>query len=147
MMQRRAFAVVSSQYNPTYVTGLLDNFRTELDAIAPTVGVSFYEVPGAFEIPIVVKRLAAQGGLDAIVAFGVIIEGSTRHADLIGRAVTDGLMRCALDHEVPVIHEVLVVENEGQAKERCLGTELNRGVEAARAAVRVVQTLGEVRNR
>src|SRR5207249_59127 len=75
MSQRRTFAVVASQYNPTYVQGLVDNFQKELAVVAPGVSAPVYEVPGAFEIPLVVQELAERGGVDAIVAFGVVIQG------------------------------------------------------------------------
>ena len=103
------------------------------------MNVILYEVPGAFEIPLVVQEVAARGGIDAIIALGVIIEGETAHAALIARTVTDSLQRIALTQRLPVIHEVLLVKNEEQARARCLGPEFNRGMEAARVAVRMAR--------
>jgi len=145
--RRSTFAVIAGQYNPTYVQGLVENFKHELEAIAPNVSVDVYEVPGSFEIPIVAQELATRGGIDAIIAFGVVLQGATLHAELIGHAVTDALMDCSMRFRIPVIHEVLVVRDEEQAKERCLDPELNRGIEAARAAVRIVHVLGELKPR
>ena len=144
MASRRNFAIVSSQYNETYVKGLVDNAKLEFEAIAPGSNVSVLEVPGAFEIPLLVQELATRGGYDAIIALGVIIEGETQHAALIGAAVTNALLQISLTHRVPVIHEVLLVKNEEQARARCLGTDLNRGIEAARVAARMVQVMGAV---
>jgi 6,7-dimethyl-8-ribityllumazine synthase len=85
--------------------------------------------------------------VDAIVAFGVIIQGATAHAELIGRTVTEALMQISLETRVPVIHEVLLVQNEEQARERCLGDEINRGTEAARVAIRMALALGQLPRR
>ena len=142
---RRSFAIVASQYNSEYVNGLADHARRELEAISPSFTVSNYEVPGAFEIPLVVQEIASRGNVDAIIALGVIIEGETQHAALIATAVTQSLQQIGLAQRVPVIHEVLLVKDEAQARARCLGEEINRGTEAARAAARMVQTMSSLR--
>jgi 6,7-dimethyl-8-ribityllumazine synthase len=147
ILHRRALAVVSSKYNDEFVRGLVSHFDEEMHVIAPGTQLHHYEVPGAFEIPLVVQELASYGGFDAIVAFGVILQGETKHADLIAGAITNALMDCALKNRLPVIHEVLLVKDEEQARARCLGTEINRGVEAARATAQMLQIFGEIRNR
>src|SRR4029079_14133997 len=141
---RRSFAIGVSQYNATYSKALVENARRELDAISSGINVQVIEVPGAFEIPLVVQEIAARGEVDAIIAIGVILEGETAHAMLLGQTVTDALQRVALTHRVPVIHEVLLLKNEEQAQARCCGPELNRGIEAARVAVRMAQVMNEV---
>ena len=144
--QRRTFAIVAGQYNAEFVTGLVLHTKRELIAISAGFNIVAYEVPGAFEIPLAVSEVAARGGIDAIIALGVIIEGETAHAALIGQAVTASLQQLALSTRVPVIHEVLLVKNAEQARVRCLGEEINRGTEAARVAVRMTQVLGEIRS-
>ncbi len=144
---RRSFAIVASQYNPEYVNGLVEATKRELEALSPNTSIAMYEVPGAFEIPVVLQEVANRGGVDAIIALGVIIEGETAHADLIGRAVTHSLQEIALRFRIPVIHEVLLVKNEAQAKARTLDEQRNRGIEAARAAVRVSATMAEFKGR
>ena len=144
--QRRTFALVASQYNSEFVNGLVEHARRELEAISPTFSVLTHEVPGAFEIPLVVQEVATRGGVDAIIALGVIIEGETQHSALIATAVTQALMQIGLTQKVPVIHEVLLLKNEMQAKTRCLEEEINRGTEAARTAARMVQTMGNLRS-
>ena len=143
--QRRNFAIVAGQYNPDYVRGLIEHARAEFLAISPGFNVVVHEVPGAFEIPLVVQEVATRGGVDAIVALGVIIEGETAHASLIAGEITRALAQLALTHRIPAIHEVLLLKNEAQAKVRCLEDEINRGTEAARVAARMVQMLGELR--
>ena len=143
--QRRSFAIVASQYNATYVRALMDNTSRELGVLVPNANVSTYEVPGAFEIPLVVQEIAERGNVDAIIALGVIIKGETQHADLIATAVTNALLDAGMRFRVPVVHEVLSLANEEQAKARCMDSELNRGIEAARIAVRMVQVMGELK--
>jgi 6,7-dimethyl-8-ribityllumazine synthase len=142
---RRSFAIVASQYNSEYVNGLVDHARRELEAISPSFNITSYEVPGAFEIPLVVQEVATRGGVDAIIALGVIIEGETQHAALVAKSVTNALQQVSLAQRIPVIHEVLLVKNEAQAKARCLDEEINRGTEAARCAVRMIQTMSSLR--
>ncbi len=81
------------------------------------------------------KLCANQKKFDAILALGVILQGETAHAMLIAQSVTTALQDVALSNLVPVIHEVLLLENEAQAQARCVELEHNRGIEAARAAV------------
>ncbi|NIP92625.1 MAG: 6,7-dimethyl-8-ribityllumazine synthase, partial [Akkermansiaceae bacterium] len=79
-----------------------------------------------------------------VIALGVLIRGETAHADLVAGSVTDALQQLALEYKTPVIHEVLLVANEEQARERCLGDNMNRGVEAARAAATMVEIFSEL---
>ena len=144
---RRSFAIVASQYHHGYVQGLVDHTKRELEAIAPNTNVHVYEVPGAFEVPLVVQEVAAKGGIDGVIALGVIIQGQTAHAELVARSVTESLQRIALNHRVPVIHEVLLLQNEEQARVRCLEDELNRGTEAARVAMRMAHVMGDFARR
>ncbi len=100
--------------------------------------------PGAFEIPLFVKMVASQKKFQAILALGVILQGETAHAALIGQCVTNALQNLALEFNIPIIHEVLLLETEAQAQERCFGQEKNRGVEAARAAVSSARVVREL---
>lgn len=144
--QRRTFAIVVSQYNSEFVGGLLEHARRELEAISPNFSINVYEVPGAYEIPLVVQEVAAKGAVDAIIALGVIIAGETAHASLIAKAITNSLLQISLAHRVPVIHEVLLVQSADQARVRCLEEEINRGTEAARVAAQMVQTMSTLRS-
>jgi 6,7-dimethyl-8-ribityllumazine synthase len=137
-------AIVASEYNRSYVDGLMRFASEELAAIAPQAKLTNVRVPGSFEIPIAVQAVAKYHKPDAILAFGLIFDGETLHASLIATAVTQALLTISLKESVPVLHEVLVAKNEEQAKARCLSPELNRGTEAARAAIRIVQTLRQI---
>ena len=139
---KRCFGIVASLYNSEYVDGLVAAAMKELKALAPKAKVDLVQVPGSYEIPLGVKAyLDSVGAVDAVLAFGVLWDGETMHAGLIATAVTNALLDISLNYDTPVMHEVLVVKTAEQAKERCLGTKINRGTEAARAAVRMCQTL------
>lgn len=131
---RRTFAIVASTFNEDLVQGLIDACRSELLALMPNASIPLYRVPGAFEIPVCTEYVVKHSGCDVVIALGVVIQGETAHADIIARTVATQLADIAVRHELPVINEVLLVGDEAQAHARCFGTELNRGVEAARAA-------------
>jgi 6,7-dimethyl-8-ribityllumazine synthase len=144
---KRHFTIVASQFNPSYVQGLVDHFTTELRALAPAATLTLYQVPGAFEIPVVARELASQKRGDAIIAVGVILKGETNHAENLSRSVTDALQRIAVTHGLPVINVVLSFDDEEQARARCLENEINRGTEAARAAVEISNVMAKLRNK
>jgi len=141
-----SYAIVASRYNAKYVDSMVHAAEAELHR-SKAKEVSIVRVPGAYEVPIVAARLARQaadkepGGEartnrpNAIICLGVILRGETTHAAHIGDAVSRALMELQLRYEIPVIHEVLLLENHEQAKVRCLDPEHNRGREAAQTAV------------
>lgn len=137
--------VVSSLYNPQWVEGLASHFEAEIRAISPNASVVHHQVPGSFELPLAVDVLAETGSVDAIAAFGVLLDGETAHATLVAQAITQSLLASSLKHRIPVLHEVLLVKNAAQAEARCLQDEINRGTEAARAAIRMLRSLQTLR--
>ena len=92
-------------------------------------------VPGANELPLVTQKLAAKGGLNAIIALGAVIQGATPHADLINAQVSRSLAGIALDKQVPVINAVVCADNLEQAIERCGTKAGNKGWSGALAAI------------
>jgi len=143
--RKQHFAIVASLFNRPYVQGLVDHAVAELRGLSPRADISVHQVPGAFEIPVVVREIALKKNAQAILAMGVILQGKTSHAQHLAHSVTGALQKIAIDHGVPVINAVLSLENESQARERCLGRKINRGVEAARAAVTVGEVLHDLR--
>jgi 6,7-dimethyl-8-ribityllumazine synthase len=142
--QSSAFAIVASRYNSRYVDGMLIAAVRELKrARAQTIKV--VRVPGAYEIPVVVARLLRGGQAWAgIICLGVIIRGETVHAQQIGDAVSASLARLQIEHVAPVIHEVLLLENEAQARARCMGKTHNRGAEAAQTALEMARVMNSL---
>jgi 6,7-dimethyl-8-ribityllumazine synthase len=142
------FVLVASQYNRRFVDAMLRAATAELKR-AGAQDLRTIRVPGAYEIPVVATRLARTAGegsepLGAIICLGVILRGETVHAAHIGEAVSNALMEIQLRYEVPVIHEVLLLENEAQARVRCLGRTHNRGAEAAQTALAMAGIMKEI---
>jgi 6,7-dimethyl-8-ribityllumazine synthase len=142
------FAIVASQYNARYVDSMLEAAKAELDA-AGAKSVQVVRVPGAYEVPLVAARLASghasrithHAPPTAIICLGLILRGETVHAAHIGEAVSRALMEIQVRTEVPIIHEVLLLENEKQAEARCLDPKRNRGREAAQTALAMAQVM------
>jgi 6,7-dimethyl-8-ribityllumazine synthase len=140
-----SFAIVASRYNARYVDAMLRAAKVELWR-ADVSRIQIVRVPGAYEIPVVAKRLARTSpGLSAIICLGVILRGQTVHAAHIGEAVNHALMQIQLAHEIPIIHEVLLLENVEQARARCLNPKHNRGTEAAQAAMAMAHVMEKLR--
>lgn len=139
------FAIVASQYNARYVNAMVRAAQAELHR-AGAKPVRVVRVPGAYEIPLVAARLARGvcGPVSAIICLGVILRGETVHAAHIGEAVNRALMEVQLRYEVPVIHEVLLLENREQAQARCLSKTHNRGAEAAQTALAMAELLKQL---
>jgi 6,7-dimethyl-8-ribityllumazine synthase len=130
------FAVVISRFNELLSARLLEG---ALDCLTRH-GVSEEAVtvtwtPGAFEIPLVAKKLAAQGDVDAIICLGVVIRGGTPHFDYIASEVSKGVAKVSLDEGLPIIFGVITADTIEQAIERA-GTKVgNKGWQAALAAI------------
>jgi 6,7-dimethyl-8-ribityllumazine synthase len=136
--------IVASKYNEEFTDSLVDNTLKEIEELVPQARVDLIRVPGAFEIPVMVATVLERNPPACIIALGLIIRGSTAHADLIARSVTDSLQQLAISTKHPIINEVLLVEDEKQAYARCIGSQINRGREAARAAASMIEIFREL---
>lgn len=145
-MKRVNVTVVAATYNEKFTTPLLENCLDELEDALPLSKITLVRVPGSYEVPVMVKRAIELGDArpDVVIGLGLIVRGSTAHADLIGAAITQQLMSIACETMVPVIHEVLLLDTEEQAFARCIAAKLNRGREAARAAAAMVEAMEDL---
>ena len=98
-------------------------------------------VPGAFELPLVARGMAATGRVDAVVALGAVIRGDTGHYDFVAGECASGLQRVQLDTGLPVVFGVLTTDTVEQALVRSLPDETNKGAEAARTALETLSVL------
>ena len=143
--QNALIAIVASAYNAKYVDGMLTAAMNTLTD-AGVQKVELLRVPGAFEIPVIAAKLARRKRQrpEAIICLGVILRGKTTHADHVGQTVSHQLAALSVEIGVPVIHEVLLLENAAQARARCLTAKTNRGAEAAHTALAMAGLLKEM---
>ncbi len=136
------FAIVVSRFNDFISQRLLEG---AVDALlrheASEEDISVYKVPGAFEIPLMAKKLAKTKNFDAIIAVGAVIRGSTPHFEYVASEVAKGIALVSLETEVPVSFGVLTTDNLEQAIERAGSKAGNKGAEAAMAAIEMVNLL------
>lgn len=137
---RGCYAIVVSRYHDNITSKLLEGARSTLLA----AGVSESQiieawVPGAWEIPLAVKRLIEKDEVVAAITLGCVIRGETTHDQHINNAVSVGLMQLSLEHGKPVAFGVLTVNSIEQAIDRSGGSVGNKGVEAASAALDMMQ--------
>lgn len=133
------FCILVSRFND-FITGKL--LEGSLDALvrsgANDKDITVVRVPGAFEIPVVAKKVAASGKYDAIICLGAVIKGSTPHFDYVSAEVSKGVAAVGMDSGMPVIFGVLTTDSIEQAIERAGSKAGNKGFDAAMAAVEMV---------
>ncbi len=135
-------AIVAARFNDAVVDRLVNAASDVLVRHgADPAAVRVVWVPGAFEIPVVLDKLAASGEVDALVALGCIVRGDTPHFDYVAGGAASGAADVALRHGVPVAFGVLTTETWDQAVQRAGGKLGNKGAEAALAAVETANLL------
>lgn len=136
------YAIVVARFNSfvvdSLVGGAIDTLRrhgVDEDRI------EIVRVPGAFELPLAVKRVAAAARFDAIIALGAVIRGGTPHFEYVAGECTKGISQVMLEHELPIAFGVLTVDTIEQAIERSGTKAGNKGAEAALSAIEMVSLL------
>jgi len=139
------FAIVVARFNgfivESLLAGALDTFKRYG---VPDDRITLIKVPGAYEMPVVVQRLAQTGNYEAIVGLGAVIRGSTPHFDFVAGAAARGMSSVALDHGIPVIFGVLTTVSIEQAIERAGTKAGNKVAEAAATAIEMVNVLAKI---
>jgi len=136
------FGLVCARFNEFFVSKLLGG---AVDCLlrhgASAKDIETAWVPGSYEIPLVAQRMAASGRYDAIIALGVVIQGSTAHASYVNAEVSKGLAQVSLASGLPVIYGVVTTENIEQAIERSGSKAGNRGAAAAESAIEMADLM------
>lgn len=130
------FGIVVARFNKFVTSRLLSSCLdglTKHGVAAEDIEVA--RVPGAFEIPLVARTLAATKRFDAVICLGAVIRGDTPHFDYISTEASRGIGQAALDADVPIIFGVLTTDTVAQAIERAEPAKFNRGGEAAKSAI------------
>jgi len=139
------FAIIVSRFNDFICSRLVEG---AMDALmrhgATEKKVDLVKVPGAFEMPLVAKKLAESGKYDAVICLGAVIRGATPHFDYVAAEVSKGIAAVALDSSIPVTFGVLTTESLEQAIERAGSKSGNKGVDAAMAAIEMANLLKEL---
>ena len=140
--QGARFAILASRWNPRITDALVAGARKALadNGVGDDL-VDVVRVPGAWELPLAAARIAAARGHAAIVALGCVVRGDTRHFEHIADGCSQGLMRVALEHGLPVCNGVLAVDAHEDAVKRAGGSHGNKGEEAALVAMEMAQLM------
>lgn len=127
--------VISTSWHSQIMDGLRAGAKRELEKSGAT-DVNYWQIPGAFELPLAAQR-AIDLGAEVVIALGVVIQGETPHFDYVCNAATDGLTRVQLDSGVPIGFGLLTVNNEAEALARAglAGSKEDKGAEAVQAAL------------
>ncbi|TDF39792.1 6,7-dimethyl-8-ribityllumazine synthase [Alteromonadaceae bacterium M269] len=139
----KKFAVVVSRFNSFVVESLVDGALDTLERHGEVNSddITVVRVPGAYELPVVAKKLAEKGKYDAIIALGAVIRGGTPHFDFVAGECNKGLAQVSLEFGIPVSFGVLTVDTIEQAIERSGTKAGNKGSEATLGALEMVNVI------
>lgn len=139
----KRFGVVLARFNDFITDRLLGGAMDALQRSgARAEDIDVARVPGAFEIPLVARKMAATGRYDAVVCLGAVIRGATPHFDYVCAEAAKGVAKAGLDTDRPVIFGILTTDTIEQAVERAGSKAGNKGWEAAMAAIEMANLLG-----
>ena len=139
------YAIVVARFNSFLVESLVQGAVDTLKRHGISDSeIQIVRVPGAFEIPLVVDKLAANGTHDAIIALGAVIRGSTPHFDIVAGESASGLSRSMLRHGIPIINGILTTDTIEQTIERAGTKAGNKGAEAAQGAIEMVSLMKQL---
>ena len=141
-----SFAIVASRFNDFIVDNLVQGATDQLIELGTSKdAIQLYQVPGAFEIPGVARKLIDVGSFDGIICLGAVIRGATPHFDYVAGESAREIAHLAARSPVPVIYGVLTTDDVEQARERAMPNAENKGTEAAIAAVEMAVLYEELK--
>jgi 6,7-dimethyl-8-ribityllumazine synthase len=133
--------IVRARFNDSITLKLAEACLSEFDRLdVDAADIRHVTVPGALEVPLALKAMAASGDFDALVALGCVIRGETYHFELVANESGAGVTRVSLDHQLPIANAILTVDTEAQAWARAE----EKGRDAARVAVEMANLLEEL---
>lgn len=145
LAQNKKFGIVVSRFNDFITEKLVGG---AIDALircgAADADIEIVKVPGAFEIPMIARKMAGKKQYDAIICLGAVIRGSTPHFDYVSAEVSKGVAQVGMEAGVPVIFGILTTDNIEQAIERAGSKAGNKGWSAAVSAVEMVNLVSEL---
>ena len=144
--QGKKIAIVVSRFNSFIVESLLEGAIDALKRHGNVADddITVVRVPGAYELPVAAKRIAAKGEFDAIIAIGAVIRGGTPHFDFVAGECNKGLAQVAMEFTIPVAFGVITTDTIEQAIDRAGTKAGNKGAEAALSALEMVNVLSQL---
>ncbi|MHC4441271.1 MAG: 6,7-dimethyl-8-ribityllumazine synthase [Planctomycetota bacterium] len=144
-VKEQRFAIIVSRFNEFISTRLLNAAMDELQRHGCSLqNITVIRVPGAWELPITAKKVAASTKFDAVICLGCVIRGDTPHFDYIASETAKGIAHVGMDASLPVIFGVLTTDTLDQAINRAGAKEGNKGADAARAAIEMVNLFDQL---
>ena len=144
-VSKARFCLVAARFNSFIVESLVDGAIDTLKRHGASEDeITLVRVPGAFEMPVALEKIAAQGEYDAIIALGAVIRGGTPHFDYVAGECVKGMSQVSLKHGVPIAFGVLTVDTIEQAIERAGTKAGNKGAEATLSAIEMVNLLRQL---
>ena len=141
----RKVAIIAARFNDFIVASLLKGAQGSWEKRGGQAeDLLVVRAPGAFELPVLTRKLAGSGRFDAIVALGCVIRGDTPHFDFVAGECARGLQQASLDSGVPVIFGVLTVETVDQALERAATSAMNKGGESMDCAIEMAAVMAKL---
>ncbi len=133
------FGIVASRFNQTLVDALIKDATNYLNNNGVSSDcIEIIRVPGSYEIPFMINRLAVTKNYNCLIALGLLIKGDTQHHSIVGESVTGALLNISIQQDIPVINGVVITESNQQAKDRCTG-DIKRGGEFAQVAIEMAE--------
>ena len=146
VLRRARVAIIRAEYNREITLSLEEMCAKTLhQGGVPAKNIKIINVPGCFELPLVAQRLAAGRRFHVLIALGAVIRGETYHFDLVATQCAKGIMEVSLKYDIPIIFEVLATYNRRDALRRAGNNNLNKGMEAAKSALSMLQTLNDLK--
>ena len=142
----KKIGIVVAKFNELVTRKLLDGAKQGLEQLGVEANnIIIYWVPGAFEIPRVVKLLSNSGKVDGIISLGAVIRGETSHYDYVCNEVSSGISQVSLNNKVPVMFGILTADSMNQALDRAGGKSGNKGIECASGVIEMINLENELK--